>query len=505
MLSVLVAPARAIPALPFRRRNISRQLRYANVTPGEESVLDILIVDDEPELRELLDEQLREAGHRVQVASDGESGADKLSRQVFDVVICDVRLPRLDGRELLRRIRRDTPTTDVILMTAYSDVSQAVSALKEGAYDYLTKPFDIDELLLQVRRIGETRGLRRELESVKGELSERGSKNALVGDSPAIRRVQEMITMISQSDAPTMITGESGTGKEVVARLIHQRSARREKPFVAINCGALAENLIEAELFGHERGAFTGAVKKRDGRFKAADGGTLLLDEVAELPAAAQAKLLRVLQEGTFEPLGTNTPVRVDVRIVSATHRNLQERIRQGLFREDLYYRINVIEIQLPALRDRRGDLPLLLRHFLQRFTPPGVAAPSLSAAAWAAIVQHPFPGNVRELSHAVEHAMVLSGGREIDVAHLPPSMLGRYVPEKRVDVVTPQVALRPLHLALRDFEHEYLLRALKATDGKRTRTAELLGISRKTLWEKLRNGDARGATAAPREEVDLS
>ena len=286
-------------------------------------MLDILLIDDEPELRELLEEQLGEAGYRVRAAADGQEGADWLSRQTFDVVICDVRLPRIDGLTLFRRIRQETPSTDVILMTAYSDVVQAVSALKEGAYDYLTKPFDIDELLLQMRRLAENRGLRRELENIKGELKERGALQALVGQSPGIRRVGELITMVSQSDAPTLVTGESGTGKEVVARLIHEQSARRTKPFVAVNCGALAENLIDAELFGHERGAFTGAVKKRDGRFKAADGGTLFLDEVAELPQAAQAKLLRVLQEGSFEPLGTNTPVRVDVRIISATHRNL--------------------------------------------------------------------------------------------------------------------------------------------------------------------------------------
>ena len=469
-------------------------------------MLDILLIDDEPELRELLEEQLGEAGYRVRAAADGQEGADWLSRQTFDVVICDVRLPRIDGLTLFRRIRQETPSTDVILMTAYSDVVQAVSALKEGAYDYLTKPFDIDELLLQMRRLAENRGLRRELENIKGELKELGALQALVGQSPGIRRVGELITMVSQSDAPTLVTGESGTGKEVVARLIHEQSARRTKPFVAVNCGALAENLIEAELFGHERGAFTGAVKKRDGRFKAADGGTLFLDEVAELPQAAQAKLLRVLQEGSFEPLGTNTPVRVDVRIISATHRNLTERIKAGLFREDLYYRINVIEIPIPALRERLEDLPLLLRHFISRMTPPGAPAPTVSPAAWAVLAQHRFPGNIRELSHAIEHAMVLSGGREIDVGHLPPSMVGSRVPLRRPEAAAAPSVVRPLHLAIRDFEHDYLLRALKATDGKRTRTAELLGISRKTLWEKLRRDvSSRAGDMASLGEGDVS
>jgi DNA-binding NtrC family response regulator len=467
-------------------------------------VLDILLIDDEPELRELLEEQLRDAGHKVQTAVDGRDGKDQLMRRVFDVVICDVRLPKIDGLTLLRYIRKEIPSTDVILMTAYADVAQAVSALKEGAYDYLTKPFDVDELLLQTRRMYENRSLRRELDKVRNELSGRKSETKLIGESPAIRRVMEMTRMVSQSDAPVMITGESGTGKEVVARLIHECSARRDKPFVAVNCGALAENLIEAELFGHERGAFTGAVKKRDGRFKAADGGVLFLDEIAELPAAAQAKLLRVLQEGTFEPLGTNTPVHSDVRIISATHRNLTERIKAGLFREDLFYRVNVIEIQLPPLRERPSDLPLLLRHFIHRLTPPGAQPPSISPAAWATLLQYGFPGNVRELSHAVEHAMVLSGGKEIGLPHLPAAIVETAMPTASLSE-GDHTAVRPLHVALREFEIQYLQRALKASEGKRSRTAAILGISRKTLWEKLRNNGLSVPDDSEPEESDVS
>jgi DNA-binding NtrC family response regulator len=454
-------------------------------------MLDILLVDDEAELRDALAEQLIAGGHRVETASDGALGADLLRKCLFDVVICDVRLPRIDGLALFRRIRKDAPGTEVILMTAFSEVSQAVSALKEGAYDYLTKPFDMDELLLQVRRIDEVRSLRRELDSARTALSDGDSSICLIGQSPGMRRIQEMIKMVAQSDAPTMIAGESGTGKEVVARLVHEQSARKDKPFIAVNCGALAENLVEAELFGHEKGAFTGAMRKRDGRFKAADGGTLLLDEVAELPLAAQAKLLRVLQEGAVEPLGTNTPVRVDVRIISATHRNLTERIKAGLFREDLFYRINVIEMQLPPLRERPGDLPLLVNHFLARLAPPGGPSPSISPGAWAVLSQYSFPGNVRELSHAIEHAMVLSGGKEIGVQHLPSSMVS--LPAMPLSLAeSPSNDIRPLQAAVRDFEHAYLLRALRATEGKRARTAQLLGISRKTLWEKLRDNAQR-------------
>jgi two-component system, NtrC family, response regulator AtoC len=466
-----------------------------------DQVLDILLIDDEPDLRELLCENLREIGYRVQTAADGEEGMGHLVRHVFDVVICDVRLPRLDGLSLLRHIRKETPSTEVILMTAYADVAQAVSALKEGAYDYLTKPFDIDELLLQTGRIAETRLLRRELETARGELTDR--KIPLIGESPAIKRILKLTTMVSQSDAPVLIRGESGTGKEVVARLIHGGSARRERPFVAVNCGALVENLVEAELFGHERGAFTGAVKRRDGRFKAADGGVLFLDEIAELPPAAQAKLLRVLQEGTFEPLGSNTPLRVDVRIISATHRNLAERVKAGLFREDLFYRVNVIEVFLPPLRERPGDLPLLLRHFVERLTPHGAAPPTITPAAWATLMQYPFPGNVRELSHAVEHALVLSGGKEIDTRHLPPAMLVSAPSAECGSGLGYEGPVRPLHVALREFEQEYLQRALKAADGKRAKAAALLGISRKTLWDKLRDRDLT-ATGEPADAEDL-
>jgi DNA-binding NtrC family response regulator len=315
----------------------------------------------------------------------------------------------------------------------------------------------------------------------------RGFDASLVGESAAMNSVRERIALVAPSDASILITGASGTGKEVVARLIHAASARRDKAFVAVNCGALSDHLIEAELFGHERGAFTGAERRRDGRFKAADGGTLLLDEVAELSLSAQAKLLRVLQEGTIEPLGTNTSVKVNVRVISATHRDLAARIKTGHFREDLFYRLNVIGVPLPPLRERSGDLPLLIRHFMQKFTPAGARLPAISAAAWAAISAYDFPGNIRELSHAIEHAMVLAGDRELDLTHLPPALISEAAGEAATN--RKATILRPLQPALRDFEHQYLLRALKASGGKRTATALTLGISRKTLWEKLRYG----------------
>lgn len=453
--------------------------------------LRILLVDDEPELRGVLEDALREAGYVVETAADGSEALGQLEHQVYDVVITDVRLPKVEGLSLLRHLRSESPQTKVIMMTAYGQVTDAVAALKEGAYDYLTKPFDIEELLIQLTHIGEHLGLKSELEQIRSQLATGQASGAttLVGESPPIRRVKEMVRMVSQSDAPVLITGESGTGKELVARMIHEGSPRSKGPFVAVNCGALAENLIEAELFGHERGAFTGAVKKRDGRFKAADGGTLFLDEIGELPLHAQAKLLRVLQEGTFEPLGTNITVKVDVRIVSATHRTLRDLTKTGAFREDLFYRINVIEIPLPPLRERPGDMPLLLRHLLERFKPPGSELPTLTPAAWMALKQYEFPGNVREFQHAIEHATVLAGGQTIDFNHLPVSITEAVRPRSAQFAAVEGASgeLKPLAVAVREFEREYLGRALTATGGKRAKAADLLGIARKTLWEKLR------------------
>ncbi len=452
-------------------------------------MLDILLVDDEPDFRVLVGDALRDAGHRVSLAANGAEGLTQISSNVFDVMICDIRLPKVDGLTLFRRVRQESPGTDVILITAHAAINDAVAALKEGAYDYLTKPFDIDEIVLQLQRIATQRALKRELEQARAELSQRKSNGvgqyagAIIGRSPPMLRLLDRIETIAQSDAPVLITGESGTGKELVARTLHERSSRRPKPFIAVNCAAFPETLLEAELFGHERGAFTGAVKRRDGRFKAADGGTLLLDEIAEVPLPAQAKLLRVLQEGTVEPLGTNESTRVDVRIISATHRNLRDRIKEGRFREDLYYRLNVLDIEIPPLRERRGDLPLLLQYFLNKFTQPGKPPSTISPRAWAVLSQYHFPGNVREFAHAIEHAVVLAGGGEIEVEHLPGGITGALDGAASI----PAGSLRSLSAALKEFEHEYLMRALAQANGKKMKAAEILGISRKNLWEKLR------------------
>jgi DNA-binding NtrC family response regulator len=350
-------------------------------------------------------------------------------------------------------------------------------------------------------RLATFRSLRADLAQVRAKLARSESAEPkLIGHSPKMERLEKRLVAVAPSEASVVIRGESGTGKELVARALHEGSARSVKPFVTVNCAAFPDTLLEAELFGHERGAFTGAANRRIGRFKAADGGTLFLDEIAELSQAAQVKLLRVLQEGTIEPLGSDQTLRVDVRIVAATHRDLRKEIAEGRFREDLYYRINTIELEIPPLRERTGDLPVLVKHFMERFSNPRNPTIGLTWRAWNALETHPFPGNVRELMHAVEHAVLLSGGGQIDIEHLPVAIVGGGI---RRASSTGETML-PLAQAMRAFERSCLLHALASCAGKKLLTAESLGISRKNLWEKLRHhgiAEAEGS-AEPAELV---
>ncbi|HEY2511152.1 MAG TPA: sigma-54 dependent transcriptional regulator [Polyangiaceae bacterium] len=444
-------------------------------------MLRILVVEDDPDIRAAVASGLRDAGHTVEEAPDGAIGTARIAASAFDVVITDIRLPRVSGLEVFRAARDANRATEVILMTSFATVGDAVEALKKGAHDYLTKPFDVDELAIRVAAIDEKKALVRELEDARAKLAA-AHDLSIVGSSPAMVRLLDRISTVAASEATVLLSGDSGTGKELVARRVHALSPRAAAPFVAVNCAAFPETLLEAELFGHERGAFTGAVKKRQGRFKAAHGGTLFLDEIGELPLPAQAKLLRAVQLGIIEPLGTNDVEKVDVRIISATNRDLKRAIAEGRFREDLYFRLNVVGVHLPPLRDRPGDLPLLFNHFLSRFVPAGAKPPEISLAAWQALSVYPFPGNVRELEHAVQHAVVLSRGGRVDVEHLPDDIV------KVASATTPeQRAVVPLAQVLKQAERAHLLKALAITEGKRARAAELLGISRKNLWEKLR------------------
>jgi two-component system, NtrC family, response regulator AtoC len=442
-------------------------------------MLDILLVDDEPEIRLPLGEALREIGHRVALASDGDEAMQCLDRQTFNLVVSDIRLPKGDGFAILRRVRDQQPDTHVILMTAFGTIQEAVTAVRETAIEYVTKPFDLPEVLAMVGRIDERWKLLQELTAARAELAARQAGHMIEGHSPAIAHLRTQISTIAASSASVLLTGESGTGKELAARMIHAASDRSDAPFVAVNCAAVPATLMEAELFGHERGAFTGAVKRRDGRFKAADGGTLFLDEIGEMPLDVQAKLLRVLQEGVFEPIGTNTSVKVDVRLVSASNRPLKHSAGEGAFRQDLYYRIKVFELHLPPLRERLADLPILVEQFLREFAPAGQTPPSLAPAVWAALQSYGYPGNVRELKHAIQHATILARGQEIRVHHLPPEFRG-----SADSLVSERV--QPLSAVMAQFERDYIERTLKLAGGERRKAAEMLGISRKNLWEKI-------------------
>ncbi len=463
-------------------------------------MLKVLIVEDEQDLCELIADTLIDEGYEVICAKDGAEAMAAAAAATFDVVLADMRLPKVDGLTLFRRLRTDAPDTDVIVMTGNAAVGDAVAVLKEGAFDYLTKPINLDELGVQLQRLATFRALRRDVAAIRTELGELGephsSREQLVGHSDGMLRLIKRMETIAHSDAAVVITGESGTGKELVARALHEGGGRRPKPFVAVNCAAFPDTLIEAELFGHERGAFTGATNQRDGRFKAAHGGTLFLDEVAELSPAAQAKLLRVLQEGTIEPLGSNESVKVDVRVISATHRDLRTRIADGLFREDLYYRINTLDLEIPPLRARGGDLAVLVQHFIRRFSDPERPTDGITWRAWNALSAHPFPGNVRELMHTIQHAVLLSTGGKIDLEHLPTAIRG----EAPQIVLPPTAAMAPLGSAMKQFERDFLIRALAEFDGKKGKAAEALGISRKNLWEKLK---AHGIVSAQDGETE--
>jgi len=442
--------------------------------------LDILVVDDEPDVRESIVDILRSEGHTVDEAGDGLDALSRMDKHPFDLVVSDVRLPRCDGFTLLRRVRTEAPWTDVLLITAFGSIPDAINAVRERAADYLPKPFDERQLLDVINRISERRRIEQAVRAGEGDEKAAGEDRELIGRAPVLRRLLLQLEAVAKTSASVLIVGETGTGKELVARGIHKRSDRAQGPFVAINCAAFPVTLLEAELFGHERGAFTGAVQKREGRFAAAHGGTLLLDEIGEMPVDAQAKLLRTLQEGTLQSMGTNVARKVDVRVLAATNIDLKASVDRREFRPDLYYRLKVVEMRVPPLRERMQDLPALVGHFLHRYAATG-PLPTISPAAWGALQRYPFPGNVRELEHTIEHALIMSGGHDIGLEHLPDDIAG--VPgEERAD--SPAGASLPE--ALDAFEREFIRRALDANQGQRAKTAQALGISRKSLWQRM-------------------
>jgi DNA-binding NtrC family response regulator len=452
-------------------------------------------VEDEAEIAEPIAEALRREGHRLTVISHGDRALKRVEEEVYDLFICDIRLPGADGLSIFRRVREQQPEAKVILMSAFGSVAEAVAAVKDRAVDYLAKPFAMSELIRTVQQVGEERQLEQSMARARDTL-DHTSPVTIVGETPPMVALISRIQAVASSDAPVLITGETGTGKELVARALHAASGRAERPFVEINCAAFPDTLLEAELFGHERGAFTGAEKRREGRFRSAHEGTLFLDEIGEMSPSAQAKMLRAVQDGSFQPLGSNITIKVDVRTVAATNVDLHARIAEGRFREDLFYRLKVFHLHVPPLRERRADLPLLAEYFIRQLAPADHRQPVIAPRAWAALSHYRFPGNVRELKHAIRHALVLSGGADIDLEHLPEEVRGKVSVEPEGIGAgghagnhsgVMQSSLQPLEAAQRQFEREYLLRALREADWNKTRVAQLLGISRKTLWQKLR------------------
>ena len=443
----------------------------------------ILVVDDEPRMAELVALELADHGHEVETAADGARALDLLRTRTRDLVVTDLKMPGLDGLELLAEIKKLWPGTEVILMTAYASARTAVSAMKEGAWDYLIKPFEMDELLIMVDRIVRERRLQDENRELRAAMGDAGGE--IVGQSEALAGVLDLVARVASQEATVLITGESGTGKELIARAIHAASPRAREPFVVVNCAALPDTLLESELFGHEKGAFTGAERRRPGRFELADGGTLFLDEVSEITPSAQVKLLRVLQERTLERLGSTETFRIDVRVLAATNRDLAVLVETGNFREDLFYRLNVFPLHLPPLRERREDIPELARHFLARRVPPV----AITEAALEILMSYDWPGNVRELENVLERAGILAGpGREIGAVDLdwlmsPPAADHGAIPGSarggRIQIPEEGVDLEAL-------EKEHILEALRTAGGNKTEAARLLHMSRRRLYSRL-------------------
>ncbi|HBH04281.1 MAG TPA: DNA-binding response regulator [Candidatus Rokubacteria bacterium] len=438
----------------------------------------LLIADDDPGLRESLERTLTREGYHVVLASDGNAALERLRGGGIDLVLTDLKMPGLTGIEVLRAAKAIAPDVDVILLTAFGTVEEAVRAMKDGAYDFLTKPFQRAQVLRLIRQALERRELIQQNRELQQRLDVLLQQGIAIGASPAFRRMMTLVDQVADSSATVLIQGESGTGKELVAKTIHARSARTKGPFVAVNCAALPETLLESELFGHEKGAFTGAAGRKEGRFELADGGTLFLDEVADLSAVTQPKILRVLQEGEFERLGGTRTMRVDVRIVAATNQDLAQMVRDRRFREDLYYRLNVVPIEVPPLRERIEDLPLLVEHFVRQYGQQfGKRVQGLSREALRALSLYRWPGNVRELQNVVERCVVLAEGPQIELNDLPLDVL---IPDHRIRV--RKANRLPLKDATEAFEHQIVLRVLERVKGNTSEAARILGVHRNSL-----------------------
>ena len=447
----------------------------------------IIIVDDEPTHLKMLEAVLTADGFEVRKADDGQTAIQAVEERFYDLILMDVRMTRMDGIEALKRIREISPGIPVIIMTAYASVNTAVEALKSGAYDYLTKPLDIDELKILVQKALRHQQLEKENIFLKEQLKDRFDFSNIIGQSDMMLQLFETMSLVAPSNATVLITGESGTGKEIIANALHQNSLRREKPLIKVNCAALPETLLESELFGHKKGAFTGALTSRQGRFQLAHEGTIFLDEIAEMAPSTQAKILRVLQEREFEPLGGSSTVKVDTRVIVATNKDLTSEIQEGRFREDLYFRVNVVMLNVPPLRERREDVPLLADFFLKQYARKNQRLiKGFTPLATDLLMRYDWPGNVRELENVTERSVIMARGDLITPDEFPETLRSLDPDLKKTSVdLSPGRSLKAV-------EKEMILRTLEDTNGNRTHAAKILGISRRTLQLKLKDYGTR-------------
>ncbi|MBN1782497.1 sigma-54-dependent Fis family transcriptional regulator [bacterium] len=444
---------------------------------------EILLVDDEKSVRTTLSLMLKRSGYQVEEAVNGEEALKMIKAHFYDLVVTDLKMEPVDGMEVLRQVKAANKTTEIVVMTAYSTVESGVEAMKLGAYDYIQKPFDKDEFLILIKKALERKDLISEVEHLQNELREKYRFENIVGNSNAMMEVLSMVSKVAKTDSTVLITGQSGTGKELIAKATHLNSRRKNRAFITINCGALPENLQESELFGHVRGAFTGAIKDKRGLFQEASGGTLFLDEIGETALSTQVKLLRFLQDGEIRRVGENEPVYVDVRLIAATNKDLKKQIEEGKFREDLYYRLNVIPIDLPAVSERRDDIPLLAAHFLKIYAERTKKNnPLISPDAMKYLMDYDWPGNVRELENVIERAMILAPKNVIQPDDLPAALL-----ECERKPVTETQTLPGGDQTLEELEKQHILMTLEKYDWNQKKASDILGISTTTLWRKLK------------------
>ncbi len=445
----------------------------------------LLLVDDDDAFRTALGGELERQGFAVALAASGEDAVARLAEREPEVVLLDLQLPGLSGLETLKRIRESHSTVDVIVLTGHGSIDTAIESIRMGAFDYVSKPCPLDELEVRVQRAVDQQALRRRATLLERGLTPPDLGHAFVGESESFRQVLGLINRVAPTDSAVLITGETGSGKEMVAKLIHARSGRRQRPFVVVECAALQESLLQSELFGHERGAFTGADRAKPGLFEVAHGGTIFLDEIGEVSLATQVKLLRVLDTSTFRRVGATSEIKVNVRVLAATNRDLEGSVQQGVFREDLFYRLSTIRLKLPPLRDRRMDIDLLADHFIARTNERLGSAKRLGREARALLQQHDWPGNVRELFHAIEAAAIVCDGGEILPEHLPAPLRHR-TPSQRPSAAAPIETLEAM-------ERAHIERTLRAMDGHRGQAARVLGISERNLYRKLREYELEG------------